>query len=73
MHDMVSGRFRLPWEAEVVHTDGSSCGFAAPTRSHDSGNRLAEAAAAIEVSTQNPTRVDETSTARPFDAARKAA
>ena len=33
MHDMVDGRFRLPWEDEVVHTDGTSCGFAPPTRS----------------------------------------
>ena len=32
MHDMVNGRFRLPWEDEVVHVDGTSCGFAAPTR-----------------------------------------
>jgi formamidase len=33
MHDMVNGRFRLPWEDEVVVKDGTSCGFAAPTRS----------------------------------------
>ena len=44
MHDMVHGRFRLPWEDEVVHTDGTSCGFAAPTRAHDPENMLGDAA-----------------------------
>ncbi|RPH45919.1 MAG: formamidase [Burkholderiales bacterium] len=34
MHDMVGGRYRLPWEADVVHVDGTSCGFAAPTRAY---------------------------------------
>jgi formamidase len=34
MHDMVNGRFKLPWESEVMHTDGSSCGFAPPTRAY---------------------------------------
>ncbi len=34
MHDMVSGAFKLPWEDEVVHIDGSSCGFAPPTRNY---------------------------------------
>jgi formamidase len=38
MQDMVAGRCNLPWEAEVVHTDGTSCGFAVPTRHHDAGN-----------------------------------
>jgi formamidase len=32
MQDMVAGTARLPWEAEVVHTDGQSCGFSPPTR-----------------------------------------
>jgi formamidase len=32
MRDMVSGRFALPWEHDVVHKDGQSCGFSAPTR-----------------------------------------
>lgn len=32
MHDLAAGQYRLPWEDEVVHTDGSSCGFAAPER-----------------------------------------
>ena len=33
-------RFRLPWEGDVVHTDGRSCGFDAPTRAHDPDNML---------------------------------
>jgi formamidase len=32
MQDLVAGRYRLPWENEVVHRDGSSCGFEPPTR-----------------------------------------
>ncbi|HET6827301.1 MAG TPA: formamidase [Ramlibacter sp.] len=32
MHDMVAGRYALPWKVEV--TDGTSCGFAPPTRSY---------------------------------------
>ena len=40
MHDMVDGRFELPWEAEVVHTDGRSCGFAPPTRTYAPNNML---------------------------------
>jgi formamidase len=40
MRDMVHGRFRLPWEDEVVHIDGTSCGFAPPTRRHDPHNML---------------------------------
>jgi formamidase len=31
---MVAGRYRLPWEAEVAATDGTSCGFPAPTREY---------------------------------------
>ena len=38
MQDLVAGHYRLPWEDQVVHTDGTSCGFAAPTRLHDAGN-----------------------------------
>ena len=37
MQDLVAGRYRLPWEDQVVHTDGTSCGFAAPTRFHNAG------------------------------------
>jgi len=32
MHDMVNGRYQLPWKVEV--TDGTSCGFDAPTRDY---------------------------------------
>jgi formamidase len=32
MQDLVAGRYRLPWEGEVKVTDGTSCGFAKPTR-----------------------------------------
>jgi len=34
MKDMVEGNYRLPWEDEVVHIDGKSCGFEAPQRSY---------------------------------------
>src|SRR3954469_5877049 len=27
MHDLVAGKYRLPWEEEVVHKDGRACGF----------------------------------------------
>jgi formamidase len=30
----VAGRYRLPWEDEVVHVDGQSCGFPPPERSY---------------------------------------
>ncbi len=32
MHDMAAGTYKLPWPVEV--TDGTPCGFAAPTRSY---------------------------------------
>jgi len=35
MEDLVKGQYRVPWEDDVVHTDGASCGFAAPTRRYD--------------------------------------
>ncbi len=35
MEDLVKGQYRVPWEEDVVHTDGASCGFAAPTRRYD--------------------------------------
>src|SRR6201991_1989360 len=35
MHDLVAGRYRLPWEDEVEHRDGTSCGFAPPTRDYE--------------------------------------
>ncbi len=34
MQDLVAGRYRLPWEDEIVHKDGTSCGFPAPTREY---------------------------------------
>ncbi|MEM6353981.1 MAG: formamidase, partial [Cyanobacteria bacterium P01_D01_bin.14] len=34
MKDMVEGNYRLPWEDEVVYTDGTSCGFETPTREY---------------------------------------
>jgi formamidase len=32
MHDMAAGRYQLPWPVQV--TDGTSCGFAPPTREY---------------------------------------
>jgi formamidase len=32
MRDLVAGKYRLQWEDQVVHKDGTSCGFAAPAR-----------------------------------------
>lgn len=34
MQDMVAGRYRLPWEEQVVHRDGTAFGFPAPTREY---------------------------------------
>jgi len=34
MHDLVAGKYRLPWEGQVKHTDGRSCGFPAPVREY---------------------------------------
>ena len=34
MTDMAAGRYRLPWQTAVQVTDGTPCGFAAPTRSY---------------------------------------
>lgn len=39
MEDLVHGRYRLPWEDEVVHRDGTSCGFPAPTRTYQPSAR----------------------------------
>ena len=36
MQDLVNHAYRLPWEDEVVHTDGTSCGFDPPTRTYES-------------------------------------
>ena len=37
MEDLVKGQYRLPWEDEVVHTDGTSCGFPRPHRRYQPG------------------------------------
>jgi formamidase len=42
MRDLVAGRYRLPWEDDVKVVDGTSCGFAKPTRRY--GAPHAEAA-----------------------------
>jgi formamidase len=34
MQDLVASRYRLPWEDDVVHRDGSSCGFPPPSRAY---------------------------------------
>jgi formamidase len=34
MQDLVAGQYRLPWEDEIKVVDGTSCGFAAPTRTY---------------------------------------
>jgi len=34
MHDLMAGKYRLPWEDEVQVTDGTSCGFPRPTRTY---------------------------------------
>jgi formamidase len=34
MQDMVRGTYRLPWEADVRVTDGTSCGFPPPERKY---------------------------------------
>jgi formamidase len=31
MTDLAAGAYRLPWEDDIVHVDGTSCGFARPT------------------------------------------
>ncbi len=45
MKDMVAGRYRLPWEDQVVHVDGTSCGFPPPTRRYDPDNAVPPSAA----------------------------
>ena len=34
MQDLVSNTYRLPWEDSIKITDGSSCGFAPPSRKY---------------------------------------
>ena len=40
MQDMVEGGYRLPWEDDVIHTDGTASGFTEPTRCYE-GTTLA--------------------------------
>ena len=49
MHDMVAGRAKLPWEDQVVHVDGTACGFAPPIRDHAPDNLLPGAAGGRKV------------------------
>jgi formamidase len=42
MHDLVAGRYRLPWEESVKITDGTSCGLPAPTRRYGKVAKAAE-------------------------------
>jgi formamidase len=42
MHDLAAGRYRLPWEDAVRVTDGTSCGFDAPTRAYKPRAEAAE-------------------------------
>lgn len=37
MKDLMNGTYRLPWEEDIVHTDGTSCGFDKPVRSYAPG------------------------------------
>ena len=41
MHDLAAGRYKLPWEASVRVTDGTSCGLPAPTRRYGETHREA--------------------------------
>ncbi|MCS6780270.1 MAG: formamidase [Geminicoccaceae bacterium] len=42
MHDLVAGRWRLPWDEAVVHKDGRAFGFPAPTRRFGEALKAAE-------------------------------
>ena len=46
MHDLVAGRYKLPWEDAVKVTDGTGCGLLAPTRIYgaNAGDPAKEAA-----------------------------
>mgnify|MGYP000279666509 CR=1 FL=1 len=35
MNDLMAGSYRLPWEDDVVHTDGTACGFEPPSRRYE--------------------------------------
>jgi formamidase len=38
MHDLVGGKYRLPWEDQVQVKDGTSCGFPVPNRTYGGGS-----------------------------------
>jgi len=42
MQDLVAGKYRLPWEDQVLKTDGTSCGFEKPTRTYVPFSKAAE-------------------------------
>jgi formamidase len=42
MHDLVAGKYRLPWEGQVQVTDGTSCGFPPPVRAYQASPAPAE-------------------------------
>ncbi len=42
MHDLVAGRWRLPWEDAVVHENGRAFGFPPPTRRYGQSLKAAE-------------------------------
>lgn len=42
MTDLAAGRYRLPWEDQVEHRDGASCGFAPPAREYAGAERPAD-------------------------------
>ncbi|MCJ2014723.1 formamidase [Methylobacterium sp. J-076] len=44
MADLAAGRYRVPWENEVAVTDGTGCGFPAPTRPYGGAPALRDAA-----------------------------
>ena len=50
MTDLVAGEYRLPWEAEISHTDGTSCGFPAPEREYGGAEPSAGAVAKASIS-----------------------
>jgi formamidase len=63
MQDLVAGRYRLPWEAEVAHVDGASCGFPVPTRRYQPH---ADAVAAAEIGSVEPVDVERTDPSATF-------
>ena len=40
----MAGRYRLPWEDQIVHVDGRSCGFPPPARRYQVGAPAADGA-----------------------------